>query len=444
VSEHLSQLQIEHYRQRLLSPSELLSFDDHLTGCAFCRRQLRERKPMDETLSTIRTNLQTIPLAISDHLTREQLTGYAAHQLDGIERELVESHLEFCEQCSAQFERLPAVIVGGNGNGNGNGESREANGQDVTSVRPAPSSWRGWVFPQAGWAVFSSRLRVTTAILVMTLLALSGTLWLAVRNGPSPATVSNPPAPTQGATEPLIGGGSPQTATTPGQILLTLNDSGTQVTIYANGQISGFDDLPSQYQQLISSTFSEGKLVTPAELTALRGRAGSMMGGGSAERFDLIEPVGEIVFSERPSLRWQALSGAESYEVTIFEPANHFSEVAKSPSLTQTGWTVNRTLGRGRIYSWQVTATKDGNQITSPPPQTAEARFKVLDKAQADEIDRVRAAYPRHHLILGLLFARAGLLTQANQELRALSAANPGNGDVKNLLTDLQIKRRAR
>jgi hypothetical protein len=489
VSEHLSQPQIERYRQRRLKPPELLAIDDHLAGCADCRRLLREVKPVEEAISALRSNLQTIPVAAPGHLTRAQLRSYAASQLDEIGRELIESHLEFCQQCSARAAR-----------------------------RPSPSSWRDWLVPQFGWAAFFTRPRGAAAILATALLALTGALVWRMSNVPAPA-VDNKAAASV-AEGPAISR-SPQGEPTPGQALLSLNDGGRQVTLLANGRLTGLDELQTEYQQLAATALTKGQVELPAGLSELRSAAGVMMGGGQQttteksaqsglipgvirpaetraaplaetrvppeaetrlsqaeanaqrlsgqleelaaisnaarggakaaqdtadgeKKFKLIEPAGKIIFSVRPTLRWQALDGAESYVVTVIDPKNNFDEVAKSPPLTQEHWKVDRALRRGRTYIWQVTAAKNGAQITAPAPEAGDVKFKVLDQAQADEIDRATKTYAGEHLIPGLLYARAGLLDEAVRELKALSAANPQAKEVKNLLKDLRAKQRAR
>jgi hypothetical protein len=91
---------------------------------------------------------------------------------------------------------------------------------------------------------------------------------------------------------------------------------------------------------------------------------------------------------------------------------------------------------------WQVTAVKDGKEIISPTAPAPEARFKVLEKAKADELTVVERVGPGSHLARGTLYARAGLLDDAERELRALLAANPKSSTARKLLQSLQAIRR--
>jgi hypothetical protein len=176
-------------------------------------------------------------------------------------------------------------------------------------------------------------------------------------------------------------------------------------------------------------------------LAGLIGRAGTLMGGpGEGVAFALLSPVGTVVESDRPTFRWRPLNGAINYSVTIHD--SNFNPVATSPSLGGTEWTIPRPLQRGTVYSWQVTALKDGNEITSPTPPAPEAKFKVLEQAKADEIERAKQTSGFSHLVLGILYAQGGLLDEAEREFVALLGVNPNSPVVQKLLHGLQALRR--
>ena len=159
--------------------------------------------------------------------------------------------------------------------------------------------------------------------------------------------------------------------------------------------------------------------------------------GGS---FSVLEPVGSVLLDERPTFRWSALEGATGYVVEVYDDA--FNLVAASPQLTARSWAAPQALPRGKVYSWQVKALKDGQEVKSPRPPAPQARFRVLDRAKADEITRARRSYPSSHLTLALLYADAGLLKEAEQELRLLQKANPDSDLPRALLRQVQALRR--
>jgi hypothetical protein len=164
-----------------------------------------------------------------------------------------------------------------------------------------------------------------------------------------------------------------------------------------------------------------------------------MGGSETGVPFPVLNPVGKVIRTDRPEFRWSALEGASSYTVNVYD--SNFQRVASSPPLQTLRWSVPESLARGRIYRWEVTATKNGEQITSPQAPAPEAKFKVLEKDRADQLDEVQRRYPQSHLILGLRYAREGLLGDAEREFQALVEANPDSTIARKLLKDLQAQR---
>ncbi len=101
---HLSSQQLNRYRHAGLTPGELLSMDDHLLTCEFCRQQLRPDLSLFAASQHLRAALQTLPQ--EEHLAPEVRTAFAQDQVDAIERELITSHLQRCPACAAQIEFL--------------------------------------------------------------------------------------------------------------------------------------------------------------------------------------------------------------------------------------------------------------------------------------------------------------------------------------------------
>jgi hypothetical protein len=165
-----------------------------------------------------------------------------------------------------------------------------------------------------------------------------------------------------------------------------------------------------------------------------------MGGGGKGVLFALLSPVGTFVESDRPTFRWQALKDATGYVVNVID--SQFNNVATSDRVSGTEWTAQQPLKRDGVYSWQVTAIKDGQEITSPVPPAAEAKFKVLESSKAEALSRAKSSYPHSHLILGSLYKQAGLLDAADREFRELLAANPKSAIAQKLLEGVRSLRR--
>jgi hypothetical protein len=150
------------------------------------------------------------------------------------------------------------------------------------------------------------------------------------------------------------------------------------------------------------------------------------------ESFVLTAPVGVVVLEDRPVFRWRAVPGDVSYRVQVFD--RDFRVVVDQSDIRGTRWTSAKKLERGRNYSWQVTAQKGETELRAPVPPAGEARFAVLDEKQAGRIQAVRNGEHRSHLLLGVLYAQAGLVPEARVELRKLEVENPDSAVVKRLL----------
>ena len=104
-------------------------------------------------------------------------------------------------------------------------------------------------------------------------------------------------------------------------------------------------------------------------------------------------------------------------------------------------------LHRGKVYSWEVTALKDGQPISSNisaadlDGRALEAKFKVLEQSKANDIVAAQKRYREFHLLLGVIEARAGLLDEAEMEFKKLLNSNPQSNVAQNLLRSIQVTR---
>src|SRR5204863_1190188 len=180
--------------------------------------------------------------------------------------------------------------------------------------------------------------------LVLLLLIVTGwAFWRAVRNretktesasatpSPTPASLSatneNPTASPEAGRDD---------ASTP--VLTELNDGHGRLVLDQQGKVSGVDDLPPRYQELVKESLSGGRLERSSLLAGLNRTPSPLMGdGGEANRISVIEPVGKILESSRPTFRWSALPGTTGYYIEIYD--EKFGRVATSPKLSANSWT---------------------------------------------------------------------------------------------------------
>ena len=222
---------------------------------------------------------------------------------------------------------------------------------------------------------------------------------------------------------------------------VALRDAGGIVTLDRAGVLRAPRALAPDDERAVVEALASRHLGIPPAIADLAGRSESLMGRSApAQSFAALSPVGTAVMTDRPTFTWTPLDGATRYSVRVFD--DRFNQVAASGPLTGTSWVPATPLPPGSVLAWQVTATKNGVQITMPSAPDPQARFKVLDRADAEAVARAKASYAGSHLALGVLLARAGLLDEARAELQALAGANPDSALASDLLRDVQQRRR--
>ncbi|MBS1808158.1 MAG: hypothetical protein JST84_08205 [Acidobacteria bacterium] len=357
---HLSFYQLNRYRHARLEPAELLSLDDHLTECEFCRQQLRAQLNPQSAFFQLRANLQLMPEP--EHLSSSQYPAFVNNTLSTVEQELVVSHLEYCDLCAGQMRVYRAAML----------ESRPTLGQSWLAIW---ETWRErlalvWPMPVA-------------AAVVIALVALVDGYYF--RAKPNSLVAENAPLPVTPTIAAPIASASvrPESTRMP--------------------KVS-----PTEPVQIAQLRF-------PAELAALRG--GKITRGSSStdETFQLTRPIATFVLSPRPTLRWQSFPSATIYRVKVF--STDYELIAESADLTATSWTLPVPLERGKTYLWQVVAKKGEEEFVGTS-SVVEARFTVLDSARARQIEQVRQ-HTTSPLALGIAYAQAGLLDDAEAKLKA-------------------------
>lgn len=422
--EHLTQNQVDDYRRQQLRPAELLSVSDHLHECDVCRRRIEIAVERDSTFFALRSEIfgESIDLPELDgpHLTKSQIE-YVDGNLVGEEHQMVVDHLSHCIQCSRAIDDLRVFREQV-----GSTLDREYGPASTAAKSPG---WWGQVVasllaPFRGYPIVA----YGTALMII-LLAITGwLLWRTKQAGPPKEELVVAPSPSP----------SPPEAVRPtAQIVARLNDNNGELTLDQEGNLSGAGGLPESYQSLLKQALTRQKLEASAQLKGLARSPSSLMSSDKERReFSVIEPFGKVLMTDRPSFRWSPMEGATSYVAEVYD--SDFNLMASSPQLTNPSWTATKPLPRGQVYSWQVKAIKSGEEFTSPRPPAPQARFRVLDQAKASELTKAMKSYPSSHLMLGMLYADAGLLTEAEQELRLLQKTNPDSEIARTLLGQIQ------
>jgi hypothetical protein len=129
------------------------------------------------------------------------------------------------------------------------------------------------------------------------------------------------------------------------------------------------------------------------------------------------------------------MEGAESYQVVI--RAHPSDEQIESGIIQTNEWTPGGELKPGVTYSWVVMANRGGQRVYVPSAGSAGAYFVVVSKQRLAEIEEAKRKSNGSHLLMAVLYAREGLLSEANGELKALERENPEFSLVKRLRRSL-------
>jgi Putative zinc-finger len=439
LSEHLTQTQIEDYSRNALSAAEFLFASRHMRDCEACRLKV-ERAFDDEVFFGLKSEVLGFSavtgssFAEQAHLTFERTAAYVDEALAGEELQVVKDHLTGCEQCAMAVDDLRAF------------RNQVMPGLDREYRQPpAPATtenrWRRFVATAPSVFTRSPALVVGSALAALLMIAAGWQIWQAIeRNGKNPKIAQTTPSPTTPVVTPAV---SPIPTQEGGaaMVIAQLNDGAGQVVLDGNGKLSGVDHLPPVYQQMIKNALSSQRLEKPPLLAGLVRPDSSYMRARDNQgvRFSVINPVGIVMLSDRPTFRWSPLEGATGYFVEVYD--DKLRQIITSPQLTDTSWTSPQPLKRGGIYSWQVTAIKGGEEFSSPRPPAPQAKFRILDETLANELVQARRGYASSHLTLALLYTKAGLLDEAEQEFRELHKANPRSAISLSLLVSLKAIR---
>lgn len=419
MTQHPTKEELDGYRNRELAPAVFLEVHQHVTACPDCSAQCNSLEDLSRDLEDLNTALLHAPDNDSPyHLSADEFRAYAQGTLDEIDLEIAESHLGICSACLGEVQQHQ--VVPGNV------------GPSALRPRALWSRWQPWRVA----AVVSAGILLI--LLTLTLMLLRSRPATDKQRAGEPGNRSSPQSsPAQVAQGPS----EVPTAQPSPELVMFLNDGNQKVTLDKQGTLAGLEQLPSPLKQRIQAALQTGRLRHASGLAQVKSQPGTQRGEpGSGLPFRLIGPLSQMAHCE-PTFRWSALAGAQSYTVTVTDA--DLNEILTSPPLSTTEWQSPKKLPAHGIYSWQVTAVKDGVRITSPVMPAPQARFKVVDRATSDMLDQVQLVYPNSHLTLGVLYAEAGLLDEAEQELQALVRDNPEADITLKLLQQVNAMRAA-
>src|SRR5262245_11969894 len=386
-----------------------------------------ERQAIEERLMTDRSYSQRLDMVESD-----LADDYVRGSLAGIERERLEHHF-LAAPARRQKVRIAAALRDRVAAAPAN---RSLSGVESQPVLPRRSLWK--TFPIAGLAAAAAIIAAIAIGLLVETLRLRNDLRLYQANLQEQQTritsLTGEIELAEARQSELEHELSSLSAEPEAQV--TLSDNGIQIALDRQGRLSGLEATRADLQQTIKASLATGRVRAPASVSELAGTASVLMGPGEGVAFPLVSPLATVVSEQQPSFRWGRLEGATGYTVSIYDA--DFKRIARSEEVNDTAWRLPIKLERGVVYTWQVTAVRNGEAITSPVKPAPEARFKVLDNTTAGELDLTRKTSRGSHLALGIAYARAGLREEAERELELLLKENPGSPVASALLRSVR------
>ena len=134
----------------------------------------------------------------------------------------------------------------------------------------------------------------------------------------------------------------------------------------------------------------------------------------------------------QPALGAQGCHATErAKRYTVFVKDLATGEEIQGQPTGETTWASDKELIRGHQYGWMVEAATDGQRVRAPAPNKPFPTFRVLDEQKAREISLAWKEWNSSHLVMGLIYAQAGLIREAEKELRELVAANPESSTAR-------------
>ena len=362
----------------------------------------------------------------------DQIAEYVDGKATDEELQLLKDHLTICDRCRLVVNDLRAFR---------NQVAPRLNRQyHPGSVRAASESWGRRLLAFLPQTLQGTPLAFSSALVVLLLIVIGWMVWQRQpkKETKSEVVIVTPPTFTPAPTPSVVPTASPTPALegAAAPVVAQLNDGEGRVVLDRKGNLSGVENLPPSYQRMLKETLTSERLARSPLLAGLKRPRSSLMGvDKQGNTFSVIEPIGKVIVSDRPTFRWSKLEGATGYVIEVYD--EKFNLAAASPQLTDNSWRPSQPLKRGAIYSWQVKAIKDDQEFRSPRPPAPQAKFRILDQARLNELEQTKRAYASSHLTLGLLYAQAGLLDEAEQQFRILKKFNPDSTLVQKLLSQI-------
>jgi hypothetical protein len=462
MTEHVSTSRMKRFSVRALPVEELTVIAEHVSGCTTCQQQFTEALRSRRGSAPLKFTLAPEFWFRHEHVDYEQLVGLADNTLDATEREIIDVHLTVCGSCKEDVRSFIAFRQKIETELRVQNEPRTQN-----ALHGQARHWNLWqgVARRPAYAV-AAVILITVALAIAVMIFSNRTSVFEAWKGPNPQ-VTPKPTPSVGGVvtaasptttppnnesastspKPTIEPSPKRTIENPApqignSAVLALNDGRSTIILTKDGQVTGLDDVPPETKRDIATALVAEKIERPVVLNSLTPESTTLRGNGNkGAPFTLVSPGRTVIMESSPVFKWERLSGASGYRVYVLDSRGR--QVAKSEDLPSavTEWKPSAPLNWGNLYSWVVIAVVDGKEIVSPGAAAPAMKFQVLSANDLHKLDQLKRTHS--HLVLGVFFAKVGLLPEAEREFQELVRLNPDDRVAKKLLLSVRLVRAA-
>lgn len=207
---------------------------------------------------------------------------------------------------------------------------------------------------------------------------------------------------------------------------------------FRNGEVTGLENYDADWRRSAAEALESG-VDRPAIIKGLQDSLPLLRGNEVPLSDAIVSPYLTIVRAQQPELKWAVLQNADSYRVELFELGESipvFVYESKTPRSK-----VSKPLERGRTYQWKVYYEVGDQTLVAPKSSEKPAVFRVLDDAALQRVIAEEQVLSDSQLLLGLLYAREGLLDEAASCWQRLKEQNSNSVAIKRLLDSLNLIR---
>lgn len=430
---HLSAEEIKDYVKRRAPRPEVARVNEHLFSCAVCYQQFLSVFQAQRRFP-IEIDLDDLAGLRSWHLQGEELKTYVAGQMDELDRGYANLHLRECAWCREEVSHFSEFT-----------SKRDFYLSRRHAPLEPPRERRKFFDRLGAMPVAWNPVRLAGAAALILLLISATWLWSirgtnpqskdAILSAQSQEDISSPtPVPSVAQTtktSPPVGTPRPDAIAKGGQVIDLKNKSARSNSSVPAIQVSPDDRNVEKPGRDIEASLIAENLAMPSVIERFDRTPVVLRGDdNSSAFFQVTSPYSTVISTDQPTFRWTALSGASSYVVSVYDA--NLNLIATSAPTTEAKWLAPGRLKRGRIYTWIVTALKDGKEILAPT-LPARAEFKIIESSELLQLNR-RIMQIHSSAARGALYAKAGLLDDAEREFQRHLTIYPTDEQARKLL----------